>query len=365
MAMVERPAVERSTVHRIWRALLVVAVLAIAVACYVWPVVAIVIGVLLVVFLIARLLYRGHDRYVPHLYARDITSYDNEYRDFIRTTIAELRKHKIPGHPLLWEASQLPDVRSDTENELLLDLGVWIGWSTRLISDASGRAVYGFDTFEGLVEDWQLEDQVIKRGSFAISDPVAQMFIRDTGVSFEDGLPAALGRRVQFIKGSTYDTLAPFLAERPDAPIRLFHMDLDTYESCLHALETCKEHFIEGSILVFDEYLVTNGEIKAFYEFQKRYGLQWRYRSWGLEVMEMNTEMIPAAWKRMLYHMVGIPIYWLVGEGRFASAFYRRPFWRFWFGAPISDMLFLLSTSGPRKSVSLEVTGVGALQPRS
>ena len=48
MAMVERPAVERSTVHRIWRALLVVAVLAIAVACYVWPVVAIVIGVLLV-----------------------------------------------------------------------------------------------------------------------------------------------------------------------------------------------------------------------------------------------------------------------------------------------------------------------------
>ena len=203
MAMVERRAVERSTVHRIWRALLVVAVLAIAVACYVWPVVAIVIGVLLVVFLIARILYRGHDRYVPHLYARDITSYDNEYRDFIRATIAELRKHKIPGHPLLWEASQLPDVRSDTENELLLDLGVWIGWSTRLISDASGRAVYGFDTFEGLVEDWQLEDQVIKRGSFAISDPFAQMFIRDTGASFEDGLPAALGRRVQFIKGST------------------------------------------------------------------------------------------------------------------------------------------------------------------
>ena len=361
MTMVDRRAVERSTVHRIWRALLAIAAVGIAVACYFWPVVGIVIGVLLLLLVIARLVYRGRNRFVPHLYARDITTYDNEYRDFITDTISELRKVKVPGHPLLWEASQLPDVPNDTDDELLLDLGVWIGWSTRLISDASGRAVYGFDTFEGLVEDWQLEDTVIKRGSFAISDPVAKMFIRDTGVRLEDGLPAALGRPVHFVKGSTYDTLAPFLAERPKAPIRLFHMDLDTYESCLHALETCKDHFVVGSILVFDEYLVTNSEIKAFYEFQKRYDLTWRYRSWGLEVMEMNTEMIPAAWKRMLYFAVGIPLYWLVGEGRFASAFYRKPFWRFWFGAPIGDMVFLLGTAGPRKAVSLEITGLGQL----
>ena len=81
---------------------------------------------------------------------------------------------------------------------------------------------------------------------------------------------------MQFIRGSTYETLAPFLADRPAAPIRFFHMDLDTYESCLHALETCKDRFIEGSILVFDEYLVTNGEMRAFYEFQSQYELEWR-----------------------------------------------------------------------------------------
>lgn len=362
MTMVDRRAVERTTVHRIWRALLVVIALAVAVACYFWPVLALAIGAFLVLFLIARLVYRGGDRFIPHLYARDITRYDDSYREFIVKSLAELRQCRIPGHPLLWEASQLPDPHGEADKELLLDLGVWIGWSTRLISDASGRAVYGFDTFEGLVEDWQLEDQVVKKGTFAISDPVAQLFIRDTGVSFEDGLPAALGRRVQFVKGSTYDTLAPFLSERPDAPIRLFHMDLDTYESCLHALETCKDHFIEGSILIFDEYLVTNGEIKAFYEFQSRYGLQWRYRAWGLEVMEMNTEMISSPWKRVLYYMVGIPLYWLVGEGRFASAFYRKPFWRFWFGAPAGDMAFMLGTAGPRKSVSLEITGLGDLR---
>ena len=108
----------------------------------------------------------------------------------------------------------------------------------------------------------------------------------------QDGVPDALGREVQFIKGSTYETLAPFLAERPGAPIRLFHMDLDTYESCLHGLETCKDRFVEGSILVFDEYLVTNGEMLAFFEFQRQYELEWRYRAWGLEGMEMKLEMV-------------------------------------------------------------------------
>ena len=116
----------------------------------------------------------------------------------------------------------------------------------------------------------------------------AQHLRRATGVSLHDGVPDALGRAVAFVKGSTYETLNPFLADHPGAPIRLFHMDLDTYESCLHALETCKDRFVEGSILVFDEYLVTSSEMRAFYEFQDTHGLQWRYRAWGLEIMEMN-----------------------------------------------------------------------------
>ena len=139
---------------------------------------------------------------------------------------------------------------------------------------------------------------VIKSGTFSLTEPLAQRLMPDTGVTLDDdGLPAALGRDVQFIKGMTYDTLAPFLAARPGAPIRLFHMDLDTYESCLHALETCRDRFVEGSILVFDEYLVTNAEMRAFYEFQRKYNLQWRYRSWGLEIWEMNIEMVTSRWQ--------------------------------------------------------------------
>ena len=359
---VDRRAVDRTNLHLIWKAILIGIVLAVATACYFVPVLLVAIGVLLVLLLCARLFYQGRGRYIPNLYARDIRVYDDAYQSFIGSTLSDLRRCKIRGHTLLWEASRLTRPGRQDSDELMLDLGVWLGWSTRLISDASGRTVYGFDTFEGLVEDWQVDDQlVIKQGTFSLAEPLAERFMRDTGVSLHDGLPAALGRQVQFIRGSTYETLAPFLAERPTAPIGLFHMDLDTYESCLHALETCKDRFVEGSILVFDEYLVTNGEMRAFFEFQSKYELEYRYRAWGLEIFEMNLEMVTARWKRIAYFLVLIAGYWLKGDGSYAWTFFRPRFWRFWLGAPIGDILFILGAAGQRKSVSLEIIGLGKL----
>ncbi|OBH02061.1 MULTISPECIES: class I SAM-dependent methyltransferase [unclassified Mycobacterium] len=355
---------DRTSLHHLWKAILVGVALGVATACYFAPILLVALGALLLVLLCARLVYRNRDRFIPNLYARDITVYDDAYRAFIARTLAELRRSKISGHTLLWEASRLPKQCPEDPEELLLDLGVWIGWSTRLISDASGRTVYGFDTFEGLVEDWQVDDQMVfKRGTFSLTEPLAQRLMPDTGVILHDGIPDTLGRKVQFMRGSTYETLAPFLAERPASPVRLFHMDLDTYESCLHALETCKDRFTEGSILVFDEYLVTNGEMLAFYEFQARYGLEWRYRAWGLETWEMNVEMVTSRWRRWLYYFVLIAVYWSIGNGQYAWNLFGRRFWRFWLGAPIGDILFMLGAAGQRKSVSLEITGLGRLDP--
>jgi hypothetical protein len=359
---VPRPAVDRTNLHRVWKAILIGIALAVATACYFVPVVVIALGALVLFLVCARLVYQGRDRYIPNLYARDIRVYDDLYRSFIQRSLSDLRRCRIRGHTLLLEASRLARPSRQDSDELLLDLGVWLGWSTRLISDGSGRQVYGFDTFEGLVEDWQIDDQIlIKRGTFSLAEPLAQRSMRDTGVSLDDGLPAALGRKVQFIKGSTYDTLVPFLADRPGLPITLFHMDLDTYESCLHALETCKDRFIEGSVLVFDEYLVTNGEMRAFFEFQSQYELEWRYRAWGLEAMEMNLEMVTARWKRVSYYLLWIAAYWSIGDGSYVWKFFRKRFWRFWLGAPLGDILFMLGAAGQRKSVSLEITGLGKL----
>lgn len=353
--------VDRTTVHKLWKAVVLCVVLIVGIACFFQPFLLLATGLVLLLLLVARLLYPGKGRYIPHLYARDIRVYDDAYRAFIHRTLRDLRRRRIPGHTVLWEASRIPEPSPENSDELVLDLGVWLGWSTRLISDACNRKVYGFDTFSGLVEDWQVEDQVVKRGTFAVSEPFGQRFMRDTGVTFHDGVPDALGRKVEFIKGSTYDTLALFLAERPAARIRLFHMDLDTYESCLHALETCKDRFLPGSILVFDEYLITNSEMRAFYEFQSRYELEWQYRAWGLETMEMNVGMTISRWKRMLYYFIAIPAYWLIGEGRYAWTCFHAPFWRFWLGAHPSDMFFMLGAAGSRKSVSLEITGLGKL----
>jgi hypothetical protein len=362
LGVADRRTVDRTGLHRVWRAILLGIGVIVATACYFSPVLCIAIGLLLLLLLCARFAYRDRDRYIPNVYARDIKGYDDAYRAFIGRTLSDLRRCRIRGHTLLWEASQLARPCREESDELLLDLGVWIGWSTRLASDASGRTVYGFDTFSGLVEDWELEDrQVLKRGSFSLSEPFAEHLMRDTGVSIQDGVPAPLDRKVQFIKGSTYDTLAPFLADRPAVPIRLFHMDLDTYESCLHALESCKEHFIEGSILVFDEYLVTSAEMRAFYEFQSRYEVEWRYRAWGLEMMVMNVEMVTARWKRVAYYILAIAAHWILGDGRYAWTFFSKRFWRFWLGAPLGDILFMLGAAGQRKSVSLEITGLGKL----
>jgi Macrocin-O-methyltransferase (TylF) len=359
-----RLTVDRTNLHRVWKAVLIGFVLVVVAACYAVPALGLAIGLLLLLLVCARLIYQARDRYIPNLYARDIAVYDDAYRAFITRTLSELRECRIAGHTLLWEASQLAPPSPRNAEELQLDLGVWIGWSTRLTSDTCGRMVHGFDTFSGLVEDWQVDDQmVVKRGTFSLAEPLAQRLMSDTGVTQDDdGLPAALGRQVQFIKGMTYDTLAPFLAERPGAPIRLFHMDLDTYESCLHALESCRDRFVEGSILVFDEYLVTNAEMQAFYEFQSKYNMQWRYRSWGLEIWEMNIEMVTSRWRRLVYYFLAIALYWL-GNGNFAWAFWTKRFWRFWLGAPIGDILFMLGAAGQRKSVSLEITGLGELGP--
>jgi hypothetical protein len=362
MVVIDTRTVDRTNLDRVWKAILAGIAFVVAAACYFVPALLVAIGLLLLLLLCARLVYQGRDRFIPNLYARDIRVYDDAYRAFISRTLTDLRQRKIQGHTLLCEASRLPKPTHPDSDELLLDLGVWIGWSTRLISDASGRLVYGFDTFEGLVEDWQIDDQMlIKSGTFSLSEPLAQHLIADTGVSLHDGLPDALGRKVQFIKGSTYDTLAPFLADRPGAPIKLFHMDLDTYESCLHGLETCKDRFVEGSILVFDEYLVTNAEMQAFYEFQSRYELEFEYRAWGLEMMVMNAEMVTARWKRAAYYLLWIASYWLAGDGSYVWQFFRKRFWRFWLGAPVGDILFMLGAAGQRKSVSLEITGLGKL----
>jgi hypothetical protein len=62
------------------------------------------------------------------------------------------------------------------------------------------------------------------------------------------------------------------------------------------------------------------------------------------------------------YYFTAIAFYWLLADGRYVWIPFSKRFWRFWLGAPISDIVFMLGVAGQRKSVSLEITGLGKLE---
>jgi hypothetical protein len=75
----------------------------------------------------------------------------------------------------------------------------------------------------------------------------------------------------------------------------------------------------------------------------------------------MNAKMVIARWKRVLYYTLRIALCLL--DGRYLWKIFTKRFWRFWLGAPVGDLLFLLGAAGVRQSVSLEITNLGKLGP--
>ena len=148
------------------------------------------------------------------------------------------------------------------EEGLDLELGVGDGNSLRFLAEKlEGRTVYGFDSFEGLPEDWT---HFQRRGRFG-----------------SDGKPPEdLPDNAELVIGPFEETLAHFLAEHP-GKVRLLHVDCDLYSSTRTALEALGPRLVPGSILVFDEYFNYPGwrhhEFKAWQEFVAATGLRYEY----------------------------------------------------------------------------------------
>lgn len=147
---------------------------------------------------------------------------------------------------------------------LYLEFGVHRGESiARWASLLPGRSCrfFGFDSFEGLPEDWTVED---RKGTFS------------TG-----GAPPAIDdARVSFIKGWFEDTL-PGFAPPPHARLVL-HFDADLYSSTRTALLAFEPYMSVGTYLLFDEFSDRLHELRAFEEFwAARPG--WRFRLVGCD----------------------------------------------------------------------------------
>lgn len=112
----------------------------------------------------------------------------------------------------------------------------------------------GFDTFEGLPEDWG--------GFYAKGD-------------MSHGLPQVDDKRAQFIKGLFQDTLCSFIQQHTDtlnAPnTKIIHMDADLYSATIFSLSQLYPFLKKGDIILFDEFNVAMHEFKAYLEFTSNF----------------------------------------------------------------------------------------------
>lgn len=185
------------------------------------------------------------------------------------TTYDFLDAH-APG--ALFTANQMDVIRSkrDLMMELdghILDLGVYKGGSTRALARIfEDRHIHGFDSFEGLPEDWS---HVLKGDFGEIAGTLPDM-------------PA----NVTLYRGWFDETLPVWLAHHEDEPISILRVDCDIYSSTKTIFDVLEPSIRPGTWIVFDELIGYRGwqdhEHKAFMEFIDRTGYRFEYVAHGL-----------------------------------------------------------------------------------
>lgn len=114
-----------------------------------------------------------------------------------------------------------------------------------------GSQFHGFDTFEGLPENWGHFD----KGAMAVA--LEALNITDT--------------RAHFYKGLFQDTLIPFLNAYKNERRKLIHMDADLFSSTIFTLSQLYRFLKDGDIILFDEFAVPTHEFAAFKIFTESF----------------------------------------------------------------------------------------------
>ena len=146
-----------------------------------------------------------------------------------------------------------------------MEFGVFQGVTLKHIARAisEGRQVIGFDTFEGLPDDW---GNLLEKGTFATEVP-----------SLIDYPNATLQI------GRIEDTL-PIYFKKKRTPITLLHIDCPYYEINMFILEHVLPLMPSQSIIVFDEFY-------GYPSFEMH-----EYRAWSETCDRFNLEILPVAY---------------------------------------------------------------------
>ena len=181
----------------------------------------------------------------------------SEFNKLLKSTLKEhpyIRSFawafSLPELPLLhFDRWALFDqmIKMSDKDRPFYEFGVWRGEAFKYLIKTFKKG-YGFDTFEGLPEDWHN----VKAGTY----------------SSDGNIPKVDGG--EFIVGKFEDTLPSFFAEtRPMASI--INFDADLYSSTICALNFAKPVIDKHTILIFDEFIINQDwekdEYKALEEF--------------------------------------------------------------------------------------------------
>ena len=144
-------------------------------------------------------------------------------------------------------------------NGLYCEFGVAEGESINFIASLVDKEVHGFDSFEGLPEDW--------RGDY----PKA---------TFKLAAPPKVRANVKLHKGWFNETLPPFKKQFRQ-PLAFMHLDADLYSSTKSVFDILGDRIVEGTVIQFDEFFNypgwKSGEYRAFKEFCDAGGVEVRY----------------------------------------------------------------------------------------
>ena len=148
-----------------------------------------------------------------------------------------------------------------TGSGLVLEFGVATGRTLNHFARIFDRqVVHGFDSFEGLPEDWTSR---MPKGFFK-----------------RNNLPRVRDNCKLHV-GWFDETLPPFKKEIKDQPIQLLHIDSDLYSSAVTILTTLKKNIVPGTVIVFDEYFNYPGwqldEFRAWQEFVAKNAIKYEY----------------------------------------------------------------------------------------
>ncbi len=143
------------------------------------------------------------------------------------------------------------------ENGIWLEFGVSSGGTLKQIASLTTKTVYGFDSWEGLPENWLTD-----KGTT----------VRPKG-EYKANPPTDLPSNCVLISGLFEDSIPKFCKEISE-PVSLMHIDCDLYSSTKTIFDNFENKFQNGSIILFDELYNYDGwelhEYKAFNEFLEK-----------------------------------------------------------------------------------------------